>query len=48
MEAGVYLNDSQRAITAARMANLPGAAHINHLQMLQLRQQFPSLKQLDG
>jgi hypothetical protein len=32
MEEGVYLNDSQRAIIAARMANLPGAAHKNHLQ----------------
>jgi hypothetical protein len=32
MEEGAYLNDSQRAIIAARMANRPGAAPKNHLQ----------------
>jgi hypothetical protein len=32
MEEGVYLNASQRAIIAARMANLPEAAHKKHLQ----------------
>jgi hypothetical protein len=32
MEEGVYLNASQRAIIAARMANPLGAAHKNHLQ----------------
>jgi hypothetical protein len=32
MEEGVYLNASQRAIIAARMANRPGDALKNHLQ----------------
>jgi hypothetical protein len=32
MEEEVYLNVSQRAIIAARMANLPKAAHKGHLQ----------------
>ena len=32
MEEGVYLNASQRAIIAARMANRPGAGHKNHPQ----------------
>jgi hypothetical protein len=32
MEEGVYLNASQRAIIAARMANRPGAALKNHFQ----------------
>ena len=32
MEEALYLNDSQRAIIAARMANRPGAALKNHLR----------------
>ena len=32
MEEALYLNDRQRAIIAARMANRPGAALKNHLR----------------
>ena len=32
MEEGVYLNASQRAIIAARMANQSRVAHKSHLQ----------------
>ena len=37
MEEALYLNDRQRAIIAARMANRPGAALKITFEMLQLK-----------
>jgi len=48
MEEGVYLNASQRAIIAARMANQSRVAHKVTFKMLQLKHQFPRRKQRDG
>ena len=41
IQEGVYLNASQRAIIAASMANLPRAAHKNHVQDASIEAPIP-------
>jgi len=48
MEEGYISTLGQCAIVAARMANLSGTGHEDHIKMLQLKHQFPRRKQRDG